>query len=165
MNSWQPTKFLGEGMKVFRKSLILAVALLTFNSYFAHAQSAPGRHPYYLHALQDLRHARACLDQLAENSRVDDMEKHAIGEIDAAIGELKKAAIDDGKGLGDHPPIDIRLSRTDRYHKALELLDKAHQDAAKEEDDPAVKGLQARSLHHIDEAHHSVDRALQTLLQ
>jgi len=33
------------------------------------------------------------------------------------------------------------------------LLDKAHQDIAKNEDNVYAQGLQARALHHIDKAH------------
>ena len=32
------------------------------------------------------------------------------------------------------------------------MLDKAHYDIAHEEDDPSVRGLRDRALHHIDEA-------------
>jgi hypothetical protein len=39
----------------------------------------------------------------------------------------------------------------------MQLLDKAHNDIAREEDDPHVRGLRNRALHHIDEAHHIVD--------
>jgi hypothetical protein len=39
----------------------------------------------------------------------------------------------------------------------MELLDKAHNDIAREEDDPSVRGLRDRALHHIDEAHRIVD--------
>ena len=65
----------------------------------------PGPHPAYLHALSDLRMARAYLDQIAWPPVQKD-EEHAIREIDAAIGEIKRASIDDGKNLEDHPPID-----------------------------------------------------------
>ena len=96
----------------------------------------PGRHPAYLHALTDLRHARAHLGQLAATEHMDNEEQHAIEEIDKAIGEIKRAAIDDGKDLNDHPPVDSHMDRPGRFHRALELLDKAHNDIAREEDDP-----------------------------
>jgi len=91
---------------------------------------------------------------------MDKEEQHAIDEIDKAIGEIKNAAIDDGKNLNDHPPIDAGMDRAGRFHRALELLDKAHNDIAREEDDPAVRGLRDRALHHIDEAHHTVDHLI-----
>lgn len=144
--------------KLFRAALP-AVLLM---AGCAHADM-PGRHPYYLHALSDLRDARAHLERLG-NDRVDHAEEHAIHEIDAAINEIKHAAIDDGKDLYDHMPVDQHLSRTDRFHKAEELLDKAHQDVAQEEDSPELRGLQKRALIHIDEAHHAVGHVIETVL-
>jgi len=121
----------------------------------------PGRHPAYLHALTDLRHARAHLENLAATHHMDKEEEHAINEIDKAIDEIKRAAIDDGKNLNDHPPVDAGMDRTGRFRRAQELLDKAHNDIAREEDDPSVRGLRDRALHHIDEAHHIVDKLIE----
>jgi hypothetical protein len=120
----------------------------------------PGAHPAYLHALSDLRHARAHLDKLTPSDRIDDEEQHAIDEIDKAIGEIKRASVDDGKNLNDHPPVDVHMDRRGRYHRALELLDKAHNDIAREEDDSWARGLRNRALHHIDEAHRIVDHII-----
>jgi hypothetical protein len=120
----------------------------------------PGRHPAYLHALTDLRHARAHLENPAPTYHMDKEEQHAIGEIDRAIDEIKRAAIDDGKNLNDHPPVDSHMDRRGRFHRTLELLDKAHNDIAREEDDPSVRGLRNRALQHIDEAHRIVDHLI-----
>src|SRR5277367_3398185 len=120
----------------------------------------PGRHPAYLHALTDLRHARAHLENLTPSNRMDNEEQHAIDEIDKAIGEIKHAAIDDGKSLEDHPPVDAGMDRRGRFHRAKELLDKAHNDIAREEDDPSVHGLRDRAIHHIDEAHRIIDHLI-----
>jgi len=120
----------------------------------------PGRHPAYLHALSDLRHARAHLGRLTPSDRIDNEESHAIEEIDKAIGEIKHASYNDGKDLNDHPPVDMHLGHRGRLHRALELLDKAHNDIAREEDDPRSRGLRDRALHHIDEAHRIVDRII-----
>jgi hypothetical protein len=124
-----------------------------------------GKHPYYLHALSDLRDARGYLDKLGADDQVDNDSAAAIREIDAAIGDMKKASIDDGKDLHDHVHIDAHLKRTDRFHKAIELLDKGHQDVNQEEDDPAARGLKERSLQHIDVAHRDVDHAISAALQ
>jgi hypothetical protein len=134
--------------------VVAACAALTF-------ADEPGRHPAYLHALTDLRHARAHLERGTWSGRMDREEDHAIEEIDKAIEEMKHAAIDDGKNLTDHPPVDAHIDRRGRYHRALELLDKAHNDIAREEDDPSVRGLRDRALRHIDEAHHIVDRLIE----
>ena len=117
----------------------------------------PGRHPYYLHALTDLRDARAQLDRLTPSDRLNDQEERAIAEIDAAIREIKHAAIDDGKDIGDHMPVDAHIKRTDRYHRALELLDKARHDIKHEEDNPESRGLQHRALEHIEQAHDTIE--------
>jgi len=120
----------------------------------------PGRHPAYLHALTDLRHARAHLENLTPSNRMDNEEDHAIAEIDKAIGEIKRAAIDDGKPLSDHPPVDAHLGHAGRYHRTLELLDKAHHDIAEREDDEFAHGLRHRALEHIDEAHRIVEHLI-----
>src|SRR5512140_867828 len=58
----------------------------------------PAKHPAYLHALTDLRTARAFLERPA-NIVVKWDEKRAIKEIDDAIHQIKEAAIDDGKDI------------------------------------------------------------------
>jgi len=143
-------------MKTFIRITLLSLLVATCASV-AYADK-PGRHPHYLHALSDLRHARACLDKLAMNEHRDEMEEHAIRKIDDAIREIKHASIDDGKNLNDHPPIDTHLKRGDRYRKALELLDAAHRDVTMEEDNPQSQGLQGRVIAHVDEAHRIVER-------
>jgi len=122
----------------------------------------PGPHPAYLHALSDLRMARAYLDQIAWPPVQKD-EEHAIREIDAAIGEIKRASIDDGKNLEDHPPIDVHMRPDGRFRKALELLDKAHNDTARAEDVPQARGMRDRAVHHIDQAHGTVDDAIRRI--
>src|SRR5215831_3865298 len=96
---------------------------------------APGKHPAYLHALEDLRHARGHLERPAtvtNKTRWD--ERVAISEIDAAIHEIKQAAIDDGKNLADHPPVDVAMDWPGRLHRSAELLRKARADVNEEED-------------------------------
>jgi hypothetical protein len=75
--------------------LLAMLGILVLIPKAAPAQ-VPGPHPAYLHALSDLRLARAYLDQIAWPPVQRD-EEHAIREIDAAIGEIKQASIDDGK--------------------------------------------------------------------
>ena len=70
--------------------MFLALAgSLAISPKAASAQQVPGPHPAYLHALSDLRLARAYLDQIAWPPVQQD-EEHAIREIDAAIGEIKR---------------------------------------------------------------------------
>src|SRR5580698_5675205 len=120
----------------------------------------PGKHPFYLHALSDLRAARWMLEHRPGDAAVSGQEDVAITEIDAAIGEIKRAAIDDGKDLHDHPGVDGPKDRPGRLHKALDLLRKVHSDVAREEDDPMVKGLRDRAVGHIDGAIHATEVAV-----
>ncbi len=139
---------------------LLGISLMTPKA--ASAQQVPGPHPAYLHALSDLRLARAYLDQIAWPPVQRD-EEHAIREIDAAINEIKMASIDDGKNLEDHPPIDVHMRPDGRFRKALELLDKAHNDTARAEDVPQARGMRDRAVVHIDQAHGTVDDAIRRI--
>ena len=136
---------------------IQSVLLAAFTLFSATAVLAQ-QHPAYLHALADLRYARAVLSQPSPNGINNDTQM-AIAEIDKAINEVKKASIDDGKNLNDHPPIDAHLASTGRYHKALELLNQAHADVSKAEDLPNAQGLQGRIKQHIDAARQYVENA------
>jgi hypothetical protein len=120
----------------------------------------PGKHPYYLHALSDLRTARWMLEHRPGDAAVSGNEDIAITEIDAAIREIKHAAIDDGKNVNDHPNVDVPADHPGHLHKALELLRKVHSDVAREEDDPAIRGLRDRAVGHIDGAIHATERAI-----
>jgi hypothetical protein len=149
-------------IRIMASTMFLALlGILVLTPKAASAQQVPGPHPAYLHALSDLRLARAYLDQIAWPPVQRD-EEHAIREIDAAIAEIKRASIDDGKNLEDHPPIDARMRPDGRFRKALELLDKAHNDTARAEDVPQARGMRDRAVHHIDEAHGTVDNAIRT---
>jgi len=146
-------------MKSYAKMILMATCAVLLLTAFA-AADTPGAHPAYLHALTDLRHARAHLDRLTPNERVDADEQRAIDAIDAAIREVKEAAIDDGKPLSDHPPVDAHWSHADRLRRAMELLDSAHKDIDERESDGFAKGLKKRALHHIDEARDAVHHAM-----
>ncbi len=134
------------------KALLLALFSLSVLVASSAIADEAGKHPAYLRALADLRHARALIEKPTDSAAVANEEKTAIAEIDMAINEIKKAAIDDGKDLKDHPPIDAKLERKGRFHQALELLAKARSDIKREEDNPAAAGLRERALFHIDEA-------------
>jgi hypothetical protein len=139
---------------------LMSGLLLLLSLPFAASADLPGNHPYYLHALSDLRGARWLLEHRPGDPAVSGDEDVAVGEIDAAINEIKRASIDDGKDLHDHPPIDIPADRPGRLHKALEVLHKVHSDVAREEDDPMTRGLRDRAVHHIDEAIHATEHAI-----
>jgi hypothetical protein len=142
---------------VLAAGLVAAAAPMTMQ-----AQQVPGPHPAYLHALSDLRAARHYLNDGWAWAPVKHDDNAAIREIDAAIGEIKKAAIDDGKGLNDPFTIDTRLSPHDRFRKAKELLASAQNDLSRAEDVPSSRGLRDRAIGHVDEAHRIVDTAERT---
>jgi hypothetical protein len=146
-------------MKTLTRIAVITAAiafLLPITSQNARAQ---GKHPAYLHALADLRDARAYLTR-PDGGALQAQESAAIADINQAIAEIKKAAIDDGKNPDDHVHIDGHLGWTGRLHKSRELLDKAHHDVTEEEDNPGAQGLQGRVIAHIDRAHHHVDEAI-----
>ena len=147
-------------MKSLAKFAFALLAVLLFVPAYVSAAPEPGRdHPAYLHALTDLRAARANL-QRPDGGELREQEKKAIHEIDEAINEIKKASIDDGKDLNDHPPVDAGLDWRGRLHRALELVNKAHNDVAQEEDNAAAQGLQQHALEHIDKAHKHIEEAI-----
>jgi hypothetical protein len=127
---------------------------------FAANADLPGKHPAYLHALTDLRAARWMLEHRPGDAVVSKHEDLAIMEVDKTIGEIKRAAIDDGKDVHDHPAVDVAADRPGRLHKALELLRKVHSDVAREEDDPMTKGLRDRAVGHIDAAIHETEKTI-----
>jgi hypothetical protein len=146
-------------MKLLHKRIGIIALLALMLPLFAHAD-LPGRHPYYLHALSDLRTARWLLDHRPGDPAREGQEDVAITEIDHAIEEIKHAAIDDGKDIHDHEPIDAPQDYPGRLHRAIELLHKVHSDIDREEDDPQTQGLKHRAIMHVDEATHAAERAL-----
>ena len=134
---------------------VLAIGLLA--PFVVSAQ----RHPGYLHALSDLRYARALLER-GQWGPVARDQQAAIGEIDKAIRELSRAAADDGRNPGDHPPVDAGWQPRERLPKAEEALGKARDDIDHEEDNPAARQWRNRAFEHIDAArravHHAMDR-------
>lgn len=143
------------------KTVLAIAGLMATAAPTVQAQVVPGLHPAYLHALSDLRAARHYLHDGWSWGAVRHDDDAAIREIDAAIGEIKHAAIDDGKGDADPFQIDRGLSPHDRFRKANELLAAAHHDLDHAEDVPQARGLRNRALGHIDLAHQIVDNAWQ----
>ncbi|WP_053074435.1 hypothetical protein [Chromobacterium sp. LK1] len=124
----------------------------------------PAEHPYYLHAMSDLRMARAYLAR-PDYEPVASDERRAVAEIDAALDEMRRAAIEDGKNPWQGEPPDANLPASDRFHKAMSLLDSARRDASHAEDDPWVRDLQHRIVHHIDEAKRATQQAVADALR
>lgn len=143
---------------------LLPLALLGLAPLAANAQMAPGRHPGYLHALSDLRAARWFLSHQHGDSIVSGDEDFAIAETDAAIREIMRASIDDGKNIYEHPPVDIN-EHGSRLLKAIDTLKKAHADIDGEEDSPEGRSLRLKAFAHIDRAIHAAESAHQKWVQ
>jgi len=112
----------------------------------------PAHHPAYLHALSDLRAARWLIEHRPGDWAQTADEQEAVRQIDAGIADIKRAAIDDGKNLNDHPPIDERPDHPGRIHEAVRILRKARADISNDEDNAFANGLRDRALGHIDAA-------------
>ncbi|HTW61704.1 MAG TPA: hypothetical protein VMD55_07825 [Terracidiphilus sp.] len=126
------------------------------------AQAQVPTRPAYFHALEHLRMARAYLHDNWAWQPVQQQDNQAIAEIDAAIHEIKAAAMDDGKNINDHPPIDLHAVWHDRFQKAEILLKTAHDDLLRAEDLPQTHEYRNRALRHIDAAETIVDQAWRT---
>lgn len=146
-------------MRSIGKYTVFAAAFALFLAISAGNIFAQGKHPAYLHALTDLRAARAHLDH-HDGGELRHEEKEAIHAINDAIAEIKKAAVEDGKDIDEHPHEDAGLDHIGRLHRAKELLQKAHEDISHEEDNSFAQGLQQRAFGHIDRAIHQVDEAI-----
>jgi hypothetical protein len=119
----------------------------------------PEQHPYYSHAMTDLRIARDLLSR-PDQPRVEQGERRAVEAINQALHAMHDAAIDDGKDPFQRMPPDAGFQQDDRFHQALRLLDKARQDASHEEDDPYLRGLQHYIIGQIGMAQHAVNDAI-----
>ena len=145
-------------MRIAKKPFVVGMLLAALP--FAANAELPGKHPFYLHALSDLRSARWMLEHRPGGATVSAEEDIAVSEIDKAINEIKRAALEDGKNLADHKAVDLPADQTGRLHRALELLRKVHADVAREEDDPDTRGLRDRAVGHIDAAIGAAQQAL-----
>ena len=119
----------------------------------------PAVHPAYLHAISDLRYARALLYRPDWGPVMRD-QRAAVDEIDHAIGDAKQAAIDDGKNPDDHPPIDRGLGWEGRFRKAVELLNSAERDLSSAERNGAAAGWRNTALANVRNAKGFVEKSM-----
>jgi hypothetical protein len=129
--------------KVFAAVAVLAVTLF--------AGETPARHSHYLHALSDLRYARFLLNHPKELSD-GAAQKEATAHIDRAITEIKRASIDDHKGLNDHPPADRSWDRARRLRRVTELLESAMRDLNYDDDEYRALNWRNAALQNVRDA-------------
>ncbi len=134
-----------------------AVAALLMAAAIAPAET-PGRHPHYLRARGDLRLAQSYM-RVREEPNVARNLREAVREVEEAIRECDRAAILDRKDLVDHPPVDVGVSRRERFRKILKLLTDARGDIGREEDNARARGWRDAAFRHIDAALEHVRRA------
>ena len=103
-----------------KKNLLLLLAFATSFVTIATAQ----QHPAYLHALSDLRAARWMIQHRPGNWNTTVDEMAASQKIDDAINEIKKASIDDGKDINDHPKAQEINEHAGRLVKAIRITEK-----------------------------------------
>lgn len=134
--------------------LLASIAVVALPAF----ADTPGHHPAYLHALSDLRYARALLNRPQE-IHVQRDQAAAIDRIDKAIYELKNASIDDHKNLNDHPRIDANLDRPGRLARVMELLKKIENDIEREEDNANARGWRNAAIKYVREAEGLTEKA------
>ncbi len=147
-------------MRTISGFALSSAAIALFVSLTAATASA-GIHPAYLHALTDLRTARAHLEERPAHGALRHEEREAIEEINQAIDEIKRAAEADGKNLDWHPPVDLPREWSGRLHRAMELLNRAYSDIDREEDNGYARGLRSRALGHISRARRHLHEAME----
>jgi hypothetical protein len=144
-----------RSLKAFASAAFALLTLLTLApATVAHAQM-----PAYLHALSDLRSARAFLEYDTRPAWAGHRQ-HAIEQIQKAIDDIKVAARDDGKNPWHTPPPQSGGSEAWPIHSAVKLLKEARGDVDHGVDLPENHGLRERSLEHIDHALQELEPAL-----
>jgi hypothetical protein len=133
------------------KSLVVAAFSALSLMFLVPATPANAQEPAYLHAISDLRTARAYL-QMDNRPAFRATRDQAIDEIDHAILDMKIAAVDDGKNLWQTPPPQSGGDPLGPIHSAMRLLIEAHADVARGRDNPMNGDLQIRSMRRIDHA-------------
>jgi hypothetical protein len=109
----------------------------------------------YRDALSQLRTARAYIEH-PDVGELHDQEKSAIAEMDTAINELE-SVVKDGRGPNDHPPLDSHKRWVARLNEAAKLLNKAHDNVQKENDQ---SGARERAIQHIGQASKFIQQAI-----
>jgi outer membrane murein-binding lipoprotein Lpp len=141
-------------MKATYRFVFAAMVLAVF-ALVGSVPTATAKWDSYHNALGHLRAARALIEH-PDSGELHDQERNAIAEIDQALAEVKSVA-DDGKSLEDHPGADLHARWIPRLNKAVEQLNKAHDDVTKEDDQ---SGARERAVQHIGQARKLITQAI-----
>jgi hypothetical protein len=115
--------------------------------------------PRYVHAISDLRTARAFLWREDWREVMRD-QRAAVDAIDRAIAAARAASIDDGSNPNVAAPIDRRVGWGDRFTKAMELLESAYRDLSYAEDNNMRSAeWRTNALNNVQQAKDFVARA------
>jgi hypothetical protein len=137
-------------MRSLKSLVVAAFAVLTL-IFLLPATPANAQEPAYLRAISNLRTAKAYLGMDTRPAFRGDRIV-AIQEIDAAIGEMQRAAVDDGRNPWHTPPPQSGSDPLGPVHSAMRLMNEALGDVERGGDNPRNAGLQARSIHHVKQA-------------
>jgi len=137
-------------------TLILSLGMMCCLLLGAVAQE---KRPHYMHALADVRYARAWLYAPGSTSALG-AEHEAIEHINKAMRDIQRALADDGKEPGALPPTDANLKHKDRLAKAVALLQSAVKDLRGEERDKAARDRQRSASRHVEEALRATRQAI-----
>ncbi|MGS0742925.1 hypothetical protein ACVBEF_13975 [Glaciimonas sp. GG7] len=146
-------------MKLSHK-LVLSMLAMSGVMALAHADE-PGRHPFYVHALEDLNTANWLIAHRgSDNWVMGRNEEVALSEINSAKELVLQSGLDVGKNFEQRQRPDIHRDHNGRLHEAMEALRQARQDLTQPEDDPRIRGMQHEALRHIDVALHATKDAI-----
>jgi hypothetical protein len=135
---------------MLRKTLLgnaLAGAAVLAMSSLPALADIPGAHPFYRHALADLRRAHHDINVkglIGDTAHPHD--KLCLKHIEDAIADIKQAGIDDGKPMQEPIPGDP-VDHVGRLHRALKDLQHALRDATKDESNNSTEGGANSALH------------------
>ncbi len=115
--------------------------------------------PHYLEALSDLRFARSLLWR-QDFSNVMADQRAAIHEIDEAIREAGRAAINDGRDPSYQPPVDVAWRPEDRLRHAADALSSALRNLKFEEDNRSSLGWRQAAIRDTEHARSLVNQAI-----
>ena len=145
-------------MRLIKPLASIALGLSAF-LLLALAVPAQAQHPGYMHALSNLRQARALLETDHRSGYREERDR-ALDEIDRAIQEVRAAVHEEGRSTKWMPPPATQGDPDRPMRSAMTLLDEAHGDVARGVDTADYRGLQDRALRHIDEARRTLGHAM-----